>query len=510
VNADVLRDLDEVVAETGIVDILPLLGEYIAAQRWSAGGRADIIAMRFVDVVTISEADPLLMFTIVEVHYAGNRKVRYALPIGIRQAGDPLAERAPTFVIGEAAHQGRPAFFYDATGDPEYVHWIWNSVRRGSSMRTAAGADLSFHSTGYGTLEADDDPDIHWLHAEQSNTSMIVGEATFLKHLRRVEPGPAHELEMAEALHNAGFTSLAPTLGVGLYSPPGEDPGLLTIVQEYLHNGTEGWALALTSLRDLYANAEEDQLRGALDRQLAVDEQGANFAAESARLGAVTARMHMALTSRTSGAAMEPVPLTRVELNRWADEMTAELDRLLAIGHKLLAPLRDVRSSVLRRIDWIRRIEPGGLCTRVHGDLHLGQVLRTDSGWVVLDFEGEPDRTTAERRVRTSPLRDVAGMLRSFDYAAAAALAERAAPGSPDWTRLVAQGDAWAAANREAFWAAYFREVGDAELLPAPGASLVLRRAFEVQKAIYEVTYELGHRPSWVQIPMRFLLLGAS
>jgi len=507
-NAEVVRGVDEVIADSGLDVILPLLGPYVAAQRWSGGRGSDVVAVEFVDAVTLSAADPLIVFTLVEVRFADGRTVRYALPIGVRPVGDPLAERAPSFVIGEASLHGRPVFVYDALGDPDYIHWIWDSIRTGRSTRTA-GAVLSFDPTDGEYLANGDPPEVRWLTAEQSNTSVVLNDETFLKHLRRVEAGPSHELEMAGALRSVGFANLARTDGVGLYAPPDESPSLLVLLQEYLRNGTEGWALALTSLRDLYAEAEEDHVRDALERQVAVDEQGGNFAAEAARLGAVTGEMHVALASPELGPAMEPVPLTRADLGAWADAMTAELDRLLAVDSELLLPLREERAGIVQHFDALRGLEPGGMRTRVHGDLHLGQMLRTDSGWVILDFEGEPNRRSAERRARTSPLRDVAGMLRSLDYAAAAALAERAHAGSSEWRELVAQGDAWAAANRDAFWAAYLAAVDRTELLPSPGSALLLRRAFEVQKAIYEVDYELGHRPSWAAIPVRFLLLGA-
>ena len=207
---------------------------------------------------------------------------------------------------------------------------------------------------------------------------------------------------------------------------------------------------------------------------------------------------------------MSPAPLTEESLNNWANTMTGELDRLLARDEPALDPLRDVRDAVVARFDQIRGLSPGGLLTRIHGDLHLGQLLRIDTGWVILDFEGEPDRTAAERRQLSSPLRDVAAMLRSFDYAAAAAIIERTAPDSAEAEILRGYGEAWADANRDSFWSSYLEAIGSQPILPAPGPSLVLRRAFEVQKAVYEIGYELGHRPAWVPIPLRFLLRGAN
>ncbi len=263
---------------------------------------------------------------------------------------------------------------------------------------------------------------------------------------------------MSDALEAAGFTHLAPMLGRAVWESGSEEPSPLVLVQRFLHNSTEGWALALTSLRDLYANAESVGHQDPAERRAMVDEQDAAFLAESMRLGRVIAEMHLALASGKPGTAMAPAPLTEATLNTWANTMTGELDRLLARDEPALDPLRDVRNAVVARFDQIRGLSPGGLLTRIHGDLHLGQLLRIDTGWVILDFEGEPDRTPAERRELSSPLRDVAAMLRSFDYAAAAAIIERTAPDSAEAEVLRGYGEAWADANRDAFWSCVPRD----------------------------------------------------
>src|SRR5205807_2942137 len=161
------------------------------------------------------------------------------------------------------------------------------------------------------------------------NTSLILGDSTFLKHLRRVEPGPSHELEMLRALTAAGFTSLAPLLATAMYGAADTTAAPIVLVQPYLHNGTEGWSLALTSLRDLYADAEEAADAGAVERISTVDEHGGAFTGESGRPGAASAAMHLALTQPGLGADAEPVPLTGRHLHAWADSMTRELDQLL-------------------------------------------------------------------------------------------------------------------------------------------------------------------------------------
>ena len=484
------------------------LGAYIARQRWAGAQGRTIASTSVVDAAVISDHSPVLLHTLTAVTFTDGRTTRYALPLGIRPAGDPIAERAPEFMI-PWPRSPDGSVLYDAVGDAAYIEWLLDSIRAQRILATSNGT-LRFSTPDPEGLDTGNLSSVRLLRVEQSNSSVEVGDALFLKHLRRVETGPSQELEMSDALQAAGFTHLAPVLGRALWDSEDEAPSPLVIVQPFLHNSTEGWALALTSLRDLYANAESLGPADPAERRALVDDADAAFLAESMRIGKVIAEMHLALASGPPGTDMAPKPLTKDALDTWANAMTAELDQLLARDEPALDPLRDVRDAVVTRFDRIRALSPGGLLTRIHGDLHLGQLLRIDTGWVILDFEGEPDRTPAERRQLSSALRDVAAMLRSFDYAAAAAIVERAPLDSSEAKVLLGYGEAWADANRDAFWSAYLETIGSRPVLPAPGPSLVLRRAFEVQKAVYEIGYELGHRPSWVQIPLRFLLRGTN
>jgi maltokinase len=499
--------VDEIVRTHGLTGKLGELGAYVARQRWSGGRDRKVQRVDVDDAALLAAGVPTLIFTVTRVTYDDGREVRYLLPLGLRPLGDVLAERAPDFMIGTTARDGDDLLLYDALGDPAYVHWLWNAIRAQRDLSTAQ-ARLRFECADPAALEPTDAPAVRPLGVEQSNTSLQLGEAAFLKHLRRVLPGPAHELEMADALERAGFHSFARILGVAYYDAETEAPTPIALLQPYLHNATEGWALALTSLRDLYAVAEEASVRDAAGRRSIVDEQASAFVGEAARLGTVIAEMHLALTSPGLGDAFQPKAITASQLKAWAEAMTADLDSLLARSEPAIAPLRPIRDALATRFAAIRELQPSGLCIRIHGDLHLGQTLRTDSGWIVLDFEGEPDRSPEQRRQRSTPIQDVAGMLRSLDYAAAVALAERLVPDSSEYEELMAYGDVWSAENRDAFWAAYLETVGRHPLLLEPGA-LTLLRAFEVHKAVYEVGYELRHRPGWVGIPLRFLLRGA-
>ena len=500
--------LDELLHTHRLAGCETAVGEYIARQRWGGAVGRTIRSTEIVDAAVISARSPVLLHTLTAVTFTDSRTTRYALPLGIRPAGDLITERVPEFIIPWP--QAPDAIvLYDAVGDETYIQWLLEAIRTQRVLETTSGT-LHCSSPDPDALDTGSISSVRHLRVEQSNTSLEVGDAIFLKHLRRVEPGASQELEMSDALEAAGFTHLAPMLGRAVWEAPDGSASPLVLVQRFLHNSTEGWALALTSLRDLYANAESVGTVDPIERRAMVDDQDAAFLAEAMRLGKVIAEMHLALAAGTPGTDMEPAPLTDLSLNSWANTMTAELDQLLARDEPSLDRLRDVRNGVVERFDQIRGLSPSGLLTRIHGDLHLGQLLRVDTGWVILDFEGEPDRTPAERRELSSPLRDVAAMLRSFDYAAAAAIIERAAPDSDEAAGLFGFGEAWADANRDAFWSAYLETIGSAPVLPGPGPSLVLRRAFEVQKAVYEIGYELGHRPAWAAIPLRFLLRGVS
>jgi maltokinase len=479
-----------------------VLGDYLQRQRWFAGRSRVLRDVRVLDTAVLQEGNPSLVFVLLGAYYGDGGEERYQVPLAVREGEPPpdLGER----LVSHGEQDGRLVCVYDALAEPTLAWWFWQAMAETRTVPTGGG-ELRFRSEGV-TLEGGGAETVRSLGREQSNTSLVRDDSEVLKIMRRIESGPTPELEMTLALSRTGFTHIAKPLGAGEYVAHGGEPALAAMLQEFLRNGTEGWTLALTSLRDLYANAEEAPPEDDAARRQAVLEQGASFRSEAERLGDVTAEMHLALASPSLDAEMRATAITREMLDRWATEMTGELDRLLRNDSAQLAPLRARRPVILARFDALRSLQDAGMAIRIHGDYHLGQVLRVDAGWVVLDFEGEPDRPLEARRVRSSPMRDVAGMRRSFHYAAAAALIERCTPDDTDWEPLFLQGVAWAEENCEAFWNAYLARASSGALLASPESTVVLRDAFELQKAVYEVGYELGHRPDWVSIPLRRLL----
>ena len=486
----------------GLLDAAEALREHVVKQRWFAGRESGAESLEFRDLAVLGDGYPPLLFAVARLH-GPEGHTDYHLLLSVRHPDDAGDSGVAYHTITETETSEGRRLIVSALNDHPAAFRLWELIRSGAQIPTTLAA-LRFTDHG---VSAEGGPEqLGDISAEQSNTALTRDNREFLKFIRKHEPGPSVEQEMISALSRAGFTAMPALLGEIDYAREGRPDSLVGLVVEYMHNGTDGWALALTSLRDLYADAEEAELRSIVGRLEAVEQQGGDFTAEAARLGRVTAEMHLALVSEAMPEQMRAAPVTPALLQQWATQMDGELTDLLQRDHPLLAPLQ-ARAEVLReRIAAVASMQDAGAAIRIHGDYHLGQVMRTDSGWHVIDFGGEPMRTPEQRRQRMPAMRDVAGMMRSLDYAAGAALAERMSPDDSRWETLARQGDAWAHANREAFWHAYLERAGDTPLITDAGAALALRRAFEIQKAIYEIVYEINHRPQWVPIPLRFLL----
>lgn len=421
--------------------VLPLVGPYIARQRWARHDNAEgPVGIERADL--LFEGPPMALWLVVR-----SGSDLYQLVIGLRSAETSL-DLGERDILGRVEVSGSSYVAYDGLADAEIVKPLARSM-------------------GVSGIE---DAIVRPVGAEQSNSSVVLGQKVILKVFRRLQSGTNPDVEVSTGLDQVGFNHLASPLGV--WSRDGFD---LAVAQEFLAGGSEGWALALTSLRDLYASDEEDPAAA-----------GGDFGAEARRIGEMTARMHIALA--------EAFGLHPPALEDWAGALSARADRLgIEAGRR-----RQVEELAGR----LRSL--GGLIPsiRVHGDYHLGQVMRADAGWFVLDFEGEPARPIEERRLPWPAAKDVAGMLRSFDYAAAVALAERA---ESEGDLLRARGRSWEQRSRAAFLEGYGAVEGVARVLPAgasgPAAGQDLLDFFELDKALYELEYERAHRPDWERIP---------
>jgi maltokinase len=449
----------------------PRIEEHLGSQRWFAGkGRAwTVTAVRTVARLREQSADASgVRIDLVQVTYDDGETETYQLPLATYP--EPAEHLVHAFVGEEDDGAGGTRFVYDALQDKESTA-LW--VEGIATDRTGPG--FAFHREPTATELPPGGASIV-VGAEQSNTSLIFGDTLILKVFRKVSAGLNPDIEMHSALAGAGSSHIAAPLGwlEGTWQDDGPDSSLasLAMAQVFLKGATEGWELALTSVRDLYAEAD-----------LHADEVGGDFAGEARRLGAATAEVHAALA-----AVLPTGRLEGKELVALADGMRARLDRAAAEVSELAPYVGGLRSA----FDDLAALDEPLPVQRVHGDFHLGQVMRTLDGWKLLDFEGEPARPLAERRGLDPTMKDVAGMLRSFDYAPRHLLADHPADVQRAYRAIE-----WADRNRDAFLAGY-AGAGGAD----PRKQPVLLRAFETDKAVYEVLYEARNRPTWLHIPM--------
>jgi maltokinase len=443
-----------------------LLREWMPHQRWYGGkGRewAEVAESGFF----LERESPVLSVHRVQVTYTDGNRETYLVPVSWRE--HPTDELAHAF-IGVISFEGRELFGYDALRDREATPPWLAHLAAGSTV-----GSLHFHPEEGAEIPSGLPGDV--VTGEQSNTSLVYGDLAIFKLFRRLEPGLNPDVEVHDALRRADNPHIAPLLGyVEMDAPePGGEPATAAMLQTFVPNASDGWRLATASVRDLYAEGD-----------LHADEVGGDFAGESERLGAATASVHLDLAK-----VLPAEPADR----EWFETVARQMTERLAAAVEVVPQLAG-HADALRRI-YAAMATSGEevVRQRVHGDLHLGQVLRTVTGWILLDFEGEPARPLAARRELDSPLRDVAGMLRSFDYAARHLLVEQ-----PDDPQRAYRAQEWAERNRTAFCTGYASAGG-----LDPGGGSLLLRAFEADKAVYECVYEARNRPHWLMIPLTSL-----
>ena len=410
------------------------------------------------EAVTLREDAPSLVLALVEARFQTGTHELYQLPLGLRPADEGWSDRVIAEVDGWTV--------YDALGDATQARELLHRIR-GSADVAAEHGILRFRwaesaSAGFGGTV-----DVRPVGVEQSNSSVVFGDELILKVFRRLEPGVNPELELLRFLSTRGFPHIAPLAGWYEYAGRLMDATLGTL-QEYLSGARDGWELCLDDLEAFIGRARD--------------------------LGVVTGELHTALGSESADPDFAPEEPSTENLSLLTATVDEEIERMfvdLDDEDESLAPIAWRGQDVRERLQALSHIGTGGKLIRTHGDYHLGQTMLTDRGWVILDFEGEPARPLPERRRKRSPLRDVAGMLRSFAYAASAA--EQRGAAAPD---------GWEERARGAFLDGYFEAV-DARLLP-PGqdATGKLLSVFELEKAVYELRYELNNRPDWVSIPV--------
>ncbi len=424
--------------------------EYVTRQRWYGAKSRTVAHAKVLDTVTIRQAEPRLSLALVEMRFDTGAHDIYQLLISGGAEGLP---------------------FDGLAEDAGIAREIVSAMRAGVTLQGTEGVAEFSPAEDFSALGRELGA-VRLVSSEQSNSSVVFDDALILKLFRRVEPGLNPELEMLRFLTEHGFRNI-PALGGWYAYSGGPLAATLGLLQEYVAGAIDGWELAL----DEIASAPE------------------SFLDRLGRLGEVTAHMHTSLGADPTDHAFAPEEPSVESLGLLTATVDEEIERVflsLPDDDERLAPILGRGEEVREQLRLLTHAGSSGRVIRTHGDYHLGQTLWKGNDWIILDFEGEPARTLVERRRKRSPLRDVAGMLRSFAYAATAAELTREAEVPEDWEERA----------RERFLESYLETV-DATLLP-PGDAAIERllAVFELEKAVYELRYELDNRPDWVGIPV--------
>jgi maltokinase len=435
------------------------LREFVLEQRWYGSKSDEVVQVQAVDAFPLRDREePLLAVAVVETRFQTGTHELYNVPVGLRRGKG-----------GFASVEGWSAF--DALEDDELVRGLVEMIRAQERVEHDRGT-LEFSTVGGLVEDLGELGAVRAMGSEQSNSSVVLGEELVLKVYRRLEAGVNPELELLRFLTERGFPSIASLEGWAAHVGQPLD-ATLAILQHYVPVQDDGWTLALA---DLAAGSDD------------------RFVSLVRRLGEVTGAMHSVLASESSDPAFLPEEPSAEALALIVARIDEEIEQVFLSlpDDPLLEPIAGRGDELRDRLQAIGQSGPLGRLIRHHGDYHLGQVLWTErDDWVVLDFEGEPARPLTERRHKRSPLRDVAGMLRSFSYAASASSLEHGVDPPVGWEGQV----------RSEFLAGYLDEV-DPAIVPSSGALERRLVLFELEKALYELRYELGHRPDWVRVPV--------
>jgi trehalose synthase-fused probable maltokinase len=421
--------------------------DYVTAQRWFGSKTREVVHARVIDSALLREIEPRCAVELVEIAFDTGLHETYQLLRVLDADG------------------------LDGLADPALARELVRAMRAGLTLQGEHGV-LEFRPlegfAGLGTELTQARP----IESEQSNSSIVFDEELILKVFRRLEPGINPELELLRFLTEHGFENIA-QLG-GWYSYSGDQmDSTLGVLQEFVRGGEDGWELALRELKE----APE------------------RFLGRLRRLGEVTGRMHTVLGSDAGDPNFSPEEPSNEALGLLTATVDEQIERIfleLPEDNEALAPIRGRAEEVREQLRLFTHLGPVGRVIRHHGDFHLGQTLWAEEDWVILDFEGEPARSLAERRRKRSPLRDVAGMLRSFAYVASAADLQLGVKAPPGWEQRA----------RDEFLTGYRETVDSALLPPSESAMYRLLAVFELEKAVYELRYELDNRPQWVGIPV--------
>jgi maltose alpha-D-glucosyltransferase/alpha-amylase len=509
------------------------LQDFLPQQRWFGNKTEVIKAIHIRDWGRVPDSSAAVV--IAGIAYQGGTADVYCLPISLAlgEAAANLQDKYPAAVLCSVRVGDDLGVVYDSTYDNEACQAFLSMMRRKSAvalsvgrLQVESGKALSRHRKQRGELK------VHRSKAEQSNSSILFGNRFILKLFRKLGDGTNPDCEIGRFLtEHAGFDGIPPYSGSIEYVREGAPVTTLAMLQGFVENQGDGWQWTLEELRRYFERCgarEKPSVSGVTlsyldlcEKELpaAAIEQVGIYYDSAVALGRKTAAMHLALASSSSDPAFSPEPFTINDAEKLSAEFSEQAVSVFDTLKDNLARLPDehlekaslvlsLRRKLLNRFADLRLSEVECMKIRVHGDYHLGQVLHVEGDYVILDFEGEPARSIEDRRAKQCAIKDIAGMLRSFSYAAHASLFAYAARGPDEADRLEPCARYWEHVVSAAFLLSYRATAADASFLPKQGAAFRrLLEAFLLDKALYELRYELNNRPTWVGIPLSGILM---
>jgi maltose alpha-D-glucosyltransferase/alpha-amylase len=503
------------------------LAPFLVRQRWFGGKARRIRTAKFADWGVLRRGSRPMFLTLVTVTYDDSGTERYFVPLTIvsNDVADRLMAETPFAALARITG-ARKGLVADAGADDEFANTVLQALEQQADVRTKRGTIHPDRTSAFETLRGDGALAPHRLSVEQSNTSIAYGDRLISKLFRRVERGPNPDVEIGEHLTvHTDFRRAPRVAGAFDYQEAGEPRSHLAVFHELVPSQADGWTHALAELGhffDLVEGRGEPPLE-ALARVHVLDlagvptpapvsEVAGAFIDTAQTLGRRTAELHLALASPSTDPAFAIEPLSGADVDRLVREARLQVRRVLDLVRQrvdLVTDLAEPAAMLLGSADQALATpntvpDLTGARTRIHGDYHLGQVLWVEGDFYILDFEGEPTRSLEERRMKESPLKDVAGMLRSFSYAAYAGLFSHTAARKSQFERLERWARVWQTWASASFLKGYLGSISAAAVLPAaPAQQRTLLDLFLLDKALYELQYELNNRPDWLRIPIR-------
>ncbi len=503
------------------------MADFLVHRRWFGGKARQIRAVNIQDIIPLDIGTFAVLLTFVTVEYASGPSETYSVPLIQVVSNPPTQSEVPTLTVLVEGER-EPVVLHDALSNESFLTFLLDSIASESSFPGAQGIIRAVPTSALPSLWQPSQGQLQpsLMKAEQSNSSVVYGKKLVLKLFRRLEEGINPDLEIGRFLtEKVSFPNTPAVAGYLEYVSHDGRLHSLGILQAFAQNRGDAWQFTLDALTDYYRRAEQagteapevasGSLLSLVEAEFSAQTQGevGTYLDSAKLLGQRTAELHLALNSVQGDPDFSPAPFRLSDQEKLCDSALEQLSRTFELfrkkQHALPSHIQRAAQLVLDSEDHVKKyfrsipeLRFSGMRSRIHGDYHLGQVLFTGDDFVIIDFEGEPARPLSERRGKSSPLQDVAGMLRSFHYAAYAPLLtqthdegklQRLAPWARYWQR-------WVSA---AFLKSYMKTSEAAPYIPGTRSeSEVLLNAYMLDKAIYELGYELNNRPQWVAIPL--------